>query len=181
MHLNPETPSLSSECLLSYIQSYALLSDWLRNDIEVDISRVASTFINEYPSKYSQLILNEDYHPEMKTLMRDYLIYNATRNRALDMLPLFARIDEKMVNNHVNSSLVKARPTFHYRLANSSLSKPDWDFTTEWKRWLHVEKLASNDALRLKMIKDFNHLNSTQWLFTTSTWVKQTEKYLKQL
>lgn len=182
VHINPDTPSLKSECILAYLQAYVLLSDWLRKEIKIDATRLASFYINEYPAKYKRKILHADYKPDITTLMDDYLQFNPTRNRSLDMLPLFSYMDEDKILGRVSSPLIKSRPTFHYRLANTSLNNPYWNFTTEWKRWLYVEKLAANPEVRAKMAQDYLEQTRTRPLFpNTKKWIKITTNFLKHI
>ncbi|QDP73259.1 amidoligase enzyme [Legionella israelensis] len=181
VHVNPDIPSLSAACILSFLRAYVLLNDWLRNEIDVDFSRAASPFINEYPRAYKKKILQSDYQPSMDTLMRDYIRYNRTRNRALDMLPLFMYIDEQTVKEKVGSRLIHARPTFHYRLANSNLNLPDWNFTTEWRRWLYIEKLAANELMQEEMVKEYLALERQSVFFNKNQWINTTSNYLQDL
>lgn len=181
LHINADVPSLASDNILAFLQAYILLSDWLKTEIDVDLTRMLSPYINEYPTSYQKLILNQNYQPDINTLIDDYLIYNPTRNRALDMLPLFVFIDKDRVFNKVTSALIKSRPTFHYRLANSSLNKTNWNFTTEWNRWVYIEKLAANHALRMEMINQYQSLVAENFLFPRLTWIKCTTAYLQEL
>ena len=95
---------------------------------------------------YARKVVDPSYWPTLDTLIDDYLADNPTRNRALDLLPLFAFVDEARVRRAVQDPLVKARPTFHYRLPNSEIHRPDWDFAGAWNDWLQVERLAADDA-----------------------------------
>ena len=184
LHLNPETPSFNSPCILRYIQSYTLVSEWLRREISVDLSRSALPYINEYPAAYLQLILNNGYQPTMSALIDDYLEYNPSRNRALDMLPLLMHIDAERVQAKVDSDLVKPRPTFHYRLANSNINQPSWQFSTEWKRWLVVERLAYDHKLLSEMIDAYQGHETSNWFAWRSQnkkWVDISETFIKSL
>ena len=62
----------------------------------------------------------------------DYLVENASRNRALDMLPVFAYLDEARIRAAVSDGLIKARPTLHYRLPNCEIEQPGWDLHPAW-------------------------------------------------
>ncbi|OBX33760.1 putative amidoligase enzyme [Halomonas elongata] len=44
-------------------------------------------------------MLDPDYQPDLRTLIDDYLEYNPTRNRELDLLPLFAYLDPEHPTN----------------------------------------------------------------------------------
>ena len=51
--------------------------------------------------------------------------------------------------------LVKPRPAFHYRLANSRIDQDDWEVKTEWAYWVQVEKLAHDREQLLALCEDF--------------------------
>ncbi|MEQ6916803.1 amidoligase family protein [Halomonas aquatica] len=143
LHLNPEAPSLEVESLLAYLRAYLLNAAWLREQIHVDITREVLPHANPFPRAYAIKVLDPGYAPDLETLIGDYLEDNPTRNRELDMLPLFAHLKPDFPHELFHNRLVKARPTFHYRLPNAQLSEPGWGAVTEWNRWLEVERLAS--------------------------------------
>lgn len=144
LHLNPEAASLDSGYILSILRAYCLLEDLLWAEIDVDPTRKLMPFISPYPKDYARHILAPDYCPDLATLMDDYMKFNPTRNKALDLLPLFAEIDPKRVASQVDDKLVKARPAFHYRLPDCRLGEKNWSVTDEWHRWVCVETLADD-------------------------------------
>ena len=144
VHFNPEVPSLKADCLLRYLRAFAVLYEWLRIELQVDTARRLSPFIKPFPEPYVRLIIDPDYQPDIAGLIDNYLLHNPTRNRALDMLPVFAWIDRDRVTAVVKSQLVSARPTFHYRLPHSQVGDTFWRITDEWRYWLIVEGLANN-------------------------------------
>ena len=148
MQLNPEIPSSETEDILAVLQAYVLLSPLLRRRIRVDPVRRLLPYVDPFPVSYARRILDPDYAPDIAGLIDDYIKDNPTRNRELDMLPLFAHLDEERVRAKLDDPLIKARPTYHYRLPNTSLADPDWDVSVEWNRWVSVERLAANDARR---------------------------------
>jgi len=75
------------------------------------------------------------------------VMHDPTRNRSLDMLPLFAYLDKDRVNGAIKDPRIKARPTFHYRLPNCDIDNPEWNIDLPWFLWLHVEKLAAQPQL----------------------------------
>jgi hypothetical protein len=147
--LNPELPALDASTITRYLRSFLALHDWIIAIVDVDSTRRLTSFIDPFPIEYRQLVLAPEYAPDMSTLIGDYLEANPTRNRALDMLPLFAFIDEERVLAAAKEhSQVKPRPTFHYRLPNCLVDEPSWSFALEWNRWVEIERLAE-DAERL--------------------------------
>lgn len=146
MQFNPEVPSLKSKTVLSYMRAFFLLQDWLKNEIDIDITRRIMPFINDFPQKYIIKILQRDYEPSMSQLIDDYLADNPTRNRPLDMTCLFAHIDKERTLSMVDDyKLIKPRPTFHYRLPDCRIDEKDWSLALEWNRWVKVEKLANDE------------------------------------
>ena len=69
----------------------------------------------------------EDYPATADRLIDDYVRFNPTRNRPLDMLPVLACLDrERTLAAVEDPHLTKPRPAFHYRMPNSLLDEPDW-------------------------------------------------------
>lgn len=147
LQLNPELPKLDADTITAHLKSFLCLYDWLLKEIDPDISRRVSNYIDPFPKEYLELILNSGYWPSLETLIDDYLRHNPTRNRALDMLPLFRHLDEQRVLEKVNDNLIKARPTFHYRLPGCEVHRNDWGLFSVWNNWVRVEQLAENREL----------------------------------
>ncbi|MDF1827655.1 MAG: amidoligase family protein [Legionellaceae bacterium] len=162
LHINPDVPTLEPMKILAFMTSFILLNDWLKEIMPLDLSRKFSGFINDYPRSYCKKILSPAYQPNLDELIDDYLAENESRNRALDMLPLFAFLKKDIVQQYPNIK-INPRPTFHYRLANSQFSKPGWNLALEWERWLYIEALAKNTELRAMMASDYLRLSSSAW------------------
>ncbi|WP_045222107.1 amidoligase family protein [Desulfonatronum thioautotrophicum] len=149
VQFNVEAARLDSAYLRDMLRAYVLLHDRLTERGTVDLSRKIAPYIRAFPGGYIRLILEEGYDPNIQELIRDYLVHNPTRNRPLDMLPLFAHLKPDLVMNApVETHLIKPRPTFHYRLPNCQIDEPDWSLLQPWNDWVMVEKLAA-DADRL--------------------------------
>jgi len=149
VHINAEVPTndddeIESEALHRYLQAYGLLQWWLFDAHQVNTTRKVSPYIDKYPESYLRLLLAQE-SVTMPLLINDYLEHNASRNRALDMLPLFAHIDPERVYEVVGDDKIKSRPTFHYRLPNCHIEQPDWNLTVPWKGWWVIEKLANDE------------------------------------
>lgn len=153
VHLNPELPDLSAATILTYLRAFICLQAWLEDQEDVDLSRKLSPFIRSYPKGYENLVLEQSYAPSLTQLIDDYLEHNPTRNRMLDMLPLFAFLDEARVMNAVPGQKIRKRPTLHYRLPNSDIDNPNWGIWQSWNDWQEVEFLA-DDPLRLGQVCD---------------------------
>lgn len=151
LHLNPEMPALDAETITAYLRSFLCLYEWLVRVSDVDWSRRVTPYINPFPTDYVRRVVALDYAPDLEELMDDYLAWNADRNRALDMLPLFAHIDESRVRAAIDDPRIKPRPALHYRLANCDIDRPDWQIFTAWRHWLEVERLAF-DSERLETV-----------------------------
>jgi len=149
--LNPDIAASSADYITSVLKAYVLLSPWLREVIAVDMTRRVFAFADPFPKAYVRRVADTDYWPDLPTLIDDYLWHNPTRNRELDLLPLFAWLDEPRVRASVADARVKSRPTFHYRLPDANFGMADWTITREWNRWVEVERLAA-DADRLRMV-----------------------------
>lgn len=153
MHINIECPDLETGTLLRYLRAFMLLYPWLLEELNIDFTRRISPFVDPFPSAYVEKVLNPSYDPDQEELIVDYLEYNATRNRPLDMMPVFALLDQDRVDDAMGGEKNNPRPTFHYRLPNSRIDDPDWSFTQEWNYWCAVEKLADNPDMIEKLGK----------------------------
>jgi len=150
--LNVEVPATDVETLLAHLQSFLLLYDWLAAVVDVDRTRKLGPFIQPFPEFYRRQVIDPTYQPDLDELIDDYLVANPTRNRPLDMLPVFATLrPEKVAALARNADKVKARPAFHYRLPNSLVDDPAWSIALEWNRWCEVDRLADAPARRREL------------------------------
>jgi hypothetical protein len=177
-HINPEVPATDAETFLKYLRAFLLLYPWLLKEGETDLARRMTAFINPFPEEYINLILPASYLPDLDTLMEDYHRLNPDRNRPLDMYPLFAAVREDKINQYKDLGNVKARETFHYRLPNSWVSKPDWTLAQEWNNWVVIEELANDPERLAKMSEDYLALKSDTLIGFERKWIKQTEQWL---
>lgn len=143
VHINTEVPSLEPDALLRYLQAFSLLQWWLVDAHRVDTTRKLSPYIDTYPEAYTRLLASQD-SVSLEQLIDDYLIHNPSRNRALDMLPIWAYLNESKVMSVVKDNKIKARPAFHYRLPNCQLENSGWQLTDPWEIWWVVEALADD-------------------------------------
>jgi hypothetical protein len=144
LHINPEAPSLRAHAITSMIKAFALLSPWLWESIQPDMTRRLLGFAEPFQETYVTKILQGNYWPDIPELMDDYLDANPTRDRDLDLLPLFSYLDEAFVRARLPNEKVGRRPTFHYRLPDARVSDPTWSLAIEWNRWVTVERLAAD-------------------------------------
>ena len=144
LHLNPELPATDAGTILRHLKAYVILADWLRERVAIDLTRRLMPHADPFPRDYVLLLLDPEYAPDLDRLIADYLDHNPTRNRELDMLPLFRHLDEAAVTARLKNDLIKARPTFHYRLPDCALGDADWSPVAEWNRWVRVEQLAAD-------------------------------------
>lgn len=177
LHINVEAVSLEVESLLAYLRAYLILQDFIKKDSEVDITRSITPFINDFKSDYIAHTLDEKYKPAMSEFIDDYIQYNPTRNRSLDMLPILAFIDKKRVVSKLPAEKIKPRPAFHYRLSNSKIGDSSWRVAHEWNRWILVEKLANDrtflDFLSKEYLKHLNNfINLKSWNTKVKEWIK---------
>lgn len=161
---NPEVPGLDIATILRQFRAYLLLEDWLRMVSGRDISRRLLYFANPFPRRYARAVLARGYDPDWPAFIEDYLEDNPTRNRDLDLLPLFAHVDRERLERHLQDPRVKARPTYHYRVPDSRIDEPDWSLTLEWNRWVLVEELAEDadhlEDMRQAFLKRANGRNA---------------------
>lgn len=176
LQLNPDVVSSEADNLRRHLQAYLLLSPWLRAEIDVDPTRRLLPFADRFPAAYVATALSPDYRPDLPSLIDDYLEHNPTRNRELDLLPLFAHIDPQKVVRVVADPHIKGRPTFHYRLPNSRVDEPDWGgVVEEWNRWVKVERLAAEQSRLESAIEAYRtHLTGG----TEGDWVERSRQWV---
>ena len=147
MHLNPELPDLETNTITALLKAFFCLYDWLHERASIDMTRRMTPYIDPFAKDYVRLVTAADYWPNQTQLIDDYLLYNPTRNRAMDMLPLFAFLDKARVHNTTADPRIKARPTLHYRMPNCDIHLPEWGLHHPWNDWVMVERLAENTRL----------------------------------
>lgn len=179
LHLNPEVPALSSAAITPYLQAFVLLQWWLEERHHVDMTRRLSPYVHLYPEAFMDVVLSYRQPPCMDHLLQDYFAHNPTRNRALDLWPIFAEYAPERVETLMHEPLIKARPTFHYRLPNCEVDRPDWQLWHEWERWLVVERLAADaDSLRHLTERFFSlkrpllGVSKSHWIDVVTQWLK---------
>ena len=178
VHLNIEPPDMKANTVLSFLRSFVCLYDWIVDEGQVDLSRRMTPYIDPYPKDYDLLLTASSYSPDWQTLIDDYLVHNPTRDRAMDMLPMFASVDEQRVSDAVDDPLIKARPAFHYRLANSCVDEDGWSIAHPWNRWMQVERLAADgerlaavcDAFRSDRRRMLQKIDK-RWVNTVKAWL----------
>jgi hypothetical protein len=175
VQFNPDIATRDPQWILAVLKAELLLSEWLRSIISVDMARRILAFADPFPKAYIHIILKDEYWPDIDQLIEDYLIYNPTRNRELDMLPLFLWLDADRVRRKIPDKLVKPRPTFHYRLPDANIRESRWSLTLEWNRWCVVERLAEDREILAEMGKSYleNDLSilSEDWALRCTEWL----------
>ncbi|MBP5858220.1 amidoligase family protein [Marivibrio halodurans] len=183
LHLNPEAATLEADWIARVLRAYVMMSAWLRRSIDIDFTRRVLPFIDPFPRGYARRIVDPDYKPDMTTLIDDYLADNATRNRELDMLPIFAQIDGPRVRRAVKDDRVNARPAFHYRLPNTRFTGVGDGPVAEWNRWVLVERLAEDTDLMAEMAAAFlDHYDAilpADW--GSEDWADKSERFVARL
>ncbi len=184
LHINPSIPDDSAATLQRYIQSFLLLYTWIIDSSEIDITRRFLTkYIDPFPQDYMELLLDNDYHPDLDGLMADYLEFNPTRNRALDMLPIFFQLNQDAVLSAVNEDerkLMSGRPAFHYRLPDCKINEPGWSARAAWNRWVFVETLAADEPLLAELIDAWRVSSASFSIAPRTTWAIRLTSILSQ-
>jgi hypothetical protein len=181
VHINTEIPRLDAATLSAYLKAFAVLQWWLVDAHAVDVTRKASPYIDLYPQAYLKQVLSRT-GPTMADIFADYLEHNASRNRALDLLPLLAEIDEKRVRSAVHDPRIKARPAFHYRMPNCHIERADWSLAGPWNTWCVVERLVDRkhdlDALAAAFLaaeRPIMGVSRSNWVGFMDQWLNDHE------
>lgn len=178
LHLNPEIPDDSALSLLNHLRAYVMLDPWIRKNSKIDISRRLTPYINEYKEDYLQLILSTAYKPTLEELIRDYFRYDNSRNRPLDMLPVFMYLDPETTQIYLEETLTSARPTYHYRLPNCSIEDPKWSLADEWNRWVLVEQLADDTRTLNQYSRTYQKLKKETLVGFEAKWIELMDRWV---
>lgn len=180
VHLNPELVDHSAEWIIAQMKSFFCLYDWIRKVERTDFSRRVTPYINHFAKEYVCMVLDADYQPTTEQLIDDYLRFNATRNRSLDLLPLFKFLDKERVAKAVQDQRVNARPTFHFRLPNCDIDNPEWGLNISIDTWMAVEGLAQHPSLQTLCERYLSKLQSIVPL-VPQLWADEVEHHLDEI
>ncbi len=180
LHINPEAPSFEVETLLNYLRAFLILYDWLLEKNKVDFTRRILPFIKPFPKEYVILVINSSYRPTKEEFIDDYLLYNPTRNRPLDMLPLLATLDEKKVREVIKDQKLSIRPTFHYRLPDSRIDTQEYNLAYAWNSWVEVENLAINKEKLLFLAQEYKEYLQDPLSFLFENWSERIEEFFDE-
>jgi len=179
-HINAEIPTPDVQTLLKYLRAFLLLYDYLLEKHHADITRKLTSFINPFPGKYVQKVLSPTYNPNLAEFIDEYHQYNPTRNRPFDLYPAFAWLNPYKLTDKQGIGNVKKRPTFHYRLPNSSIDNEQWNLAIEWNRWWLIEKLVSQPETVESLTHDYFEMHQKANLMPAKKWKKRTEKIVQE-
>ncbi|MFL5251674.1 MAG: amidoligase family protein [Rhodopila sp.] len=146
LHFNIEVPAADAATVASTLKAFLILEPRLRREIAQGSLRRHLALPPHYPAAYRRRVLDPAYWPAVPALMTDYLAANPSRKRGLDLLPLFAHLDEDRVRAVLPREKISPRPVFHYRLPQACPGVPGWSVMPDWERWLAVEALVANQA-----------------------------------
>ncbi len=154
LHFNPEPPDFDVKTILNTTRAFLLLEDWISDASDIDLARKVAPYIRGFPESYRRKVLAPEYTPSWDQFVYDYVEDNPTRNRPVDLMPLIAHVGAPDISDRVEDwNLVSSRPTYHYRLPNSEVSRPDWTPAADWNRWVMVERVA-DDAEVLRELSE---------------------------
>ena len=179
LHINIEAYSFEAKEILDVLRSFLILYEWIKEKSEVDLTRKLTWYIDPFKIDYMIKVLDYSYNPNISDLIEDYILYNPTRNRALDLLPLFTYID-KNVKTKLPNEKINPRPTFHYRLPNSRIDEDDWSISKEFNYWSLVEHLAFKKTLLKDLCKEYKEFLESPLWFITSNWVEKIDDVVKR-
>ncbi|SIT02433.1 Putative amidoligase enzyme [Roseivivax lentus] len=145
VHFNPEVTGETLEDILPTLRAFAFLEDAIRDASGIDLSRRVMPYVDPYPRPLLDGLAEEI--GSLDALIDLYLDRAPSRNHGLDMLCLFAHLDEARVSNTMDMNLISARPTYHYRLPDCRIDEADWSLSLEWNRWVKVEEVARDPDL----------------------------------
>lgn len=143
LHFNIDPPSLDADTITAVLKAFLLRNARLRR--ETAGRGLTPAFLPApYPDDYVRRVVAPDYWPDLPTLAEGYLAANPTRNRDLDLLPLFLHLFPDRVRAALPHEKIGSRAVFHYRLPQAHVSDPAWSIAGAWNGWAGVEALAGD-------------------------------------
>lgn len=179
MHINIETYSFEAHDLLAILQTFVLMQDYIIEKIDVDMTRKLTWFIEPFDKEYIDLITKPEYRPTKEQFIHDYILYNPTRNRALDILPLLVFI-EPSIKEKLPPQKISPRPAFHYRLPNSRIDEEEWSVAFEFNQWSLVERIACDEERRRELLELYHDFQSSPFWFIKELWIEAVRKWLEE-
>lgn len=151
------------------LTAYALLEDALRGGRRVDMTRRLLPFTDPYPRAFVDALV-ERQDCDMDELIDLYLRETPSRDRGLDMLPLFAEIaPERVARATEGDPAIGARPAFHYRLPDCRIDEAGWSIALEWNRWVEIERIAGAPDV-LRALCEAWRAHRTSWTTLRGDW-----------
>ncbi len=179
LQLNPEMPATDPDTIRRYLQAFLCLFPWLQQRAKVDLTRRLTTFVDPFEAAYIRQVMSAEYRPGLGNLIDDYLRANPTRNRALDLLPLFLHLDEARVRRVVTDPRVKPRPALHYRLPNCEIDRPGWGLRPVWEDWLQVEHLATDPERLAEACQAYSGFLDRPLAGLIDSWAEEVTRWIK--
>jgi hypothetical protein len=180
LHLNPELPSRDPHFIQNVLRAFVLLYPWIRKRINVDLTRKLSPYIQPFSHEYARTLLSARYPRPLEEFMFEYLEHNPTRNRPLDLLPVFSLFDIDLVKSKVEDPhLVDCRPAFHYRMPNCLVDEADWRLADEWNTWVAIEELACDDERLAEMSREYLEAEEHSFRPFFDKWPSVLEQYVR--
>lgn len=177
VHLNVQTASDSDADIVRPLLAYALIEDHLRHAAPIDSSRRLLPFTDPYPTSVVKGLIDLGPNAVLLEVIRFYLSETPTRNRGLDMLPIFADRHPDEVENAVGSA-TSPRPAFHFRLPDCRIDEAGWSLKDEWARWRLVEEVAANAGLLQALCDGWTDCHGPITL-TRAPWAERCAEILK--
>jgi hypothetical protein len=94
-------------------------------------------------------------------------------------MPLIAHIGRPDISARVQDwELVKSRPTYHYRLPNSEVSRSGWTPAADWNRWVAVERVAEDRAVLRELSEAYLQTADLPLRAQRSAWASDVQRRL---
>jgi hypothetical protein len=143
LHFNIATRTSSIAHIRATTLAFARHDAQLRALIGENDRRLIARLAPAYPDAYVTLLEARSPAQDPDGFIDDYLQHNATRDRALDLLPLLLHLDGPRVRRRLPYEKISPRPVFHWRLPVARVGRKGWSIMPSWRAWLDVEAEAA--------------------------------------
>ncbi|SHI61873.1 Putative amidoligase enzyme [Palleronia salina] len=149
VHLNAALPAMSVPAILPTLRAFCLVEECLRDSMDIDPARRILPFVDPMPAALTDEICAPEADDwDMDALTDAYLEHAASRNHALDLLPILKQhAPDRVVAAVPQMDHKSARPAWHYRLPDCRIDDPAWSVTLEWNRWCAIERIGADADL----------------------------------
>ena len=142
LHFNIAAHRLDVATIRRTTLTFARRDAAMRARIAGDDPQLMARLAPPYPRRYVDRLRSADAGQSIAEFTDDYLAFNPTRRRALDLLPLLLHLDAPRIRAALPREKIAARPVYHWRLPVARVERPGWTVLDDWNDWIELDAAA---------------------------------------